>query len=198
MRQTISVTKNVRGFTSSAPAASTNGVKGNGGGIRSSTASATAPFLRTRARMRSRRLRGTQRSSPCSPILTPIQKVSAAPATDPAVASSGTIHHKLAQPRGEDDHGGVDAERQREEQRRVERGEDDDAERRCAEGDDPMRQRAHRATVGVARRGPDERRGASALADRRPRVRHDLVLRRAPSCSSRPRRRRSCCARCIR
>ena len=87
------------------------------------------PSSRTRARIASRRLAGTQRSSPCSPILTPIQKVSAAPAIDPAVASSGTIHHSVAQPRGEDDHGGVDAERQREEQRRVERGEDDDAGR---------------------------------------------------------------------
>ena len=43
-RRSVSVTKNRRALTSSAPAARTNGVNGNGGGIRLSTASAIAPF----------------------------------------------------------------------------------------------------------------------------------------------------------
>ena len=66
-------------------------MKGNGGGMRSSTASATAPRVWIFARMRCSRLGATYRSSSLSPIFMPIQNVSQAPTTEPAVASSGTI-----------------------------------------------------------------------------------------------------------
>jgi len=59
--------------------------------------------------------------------LIPIQKVRAAPAIDPAVASSGTIHQNAGNPRREQDHRAVDAEGEREEEGRVEGGKNDHA-----------------------------------------------------------------------
>src|SRR5438128_3487371 len=92
IRQIASVTKNVFVLTWSAPAASTKAVNGNGGGTRSRTARAMAPLRRTLARTFARRLARMYRWSRLSPMVRPIQNVSQAPASDPAVASNGTIH----------------------------------------------------------------------------------------------------------
>src|SRR6516162_167873 len=92
MRATVSVTKNSLASTSRAPAARRNAVNGKGGGIRSRTASATAPPFSIFLRAVLRRFVSTYSSSPFSPILRPIQNVSQAPASDPPVASSGTVH----------------------------------------------------------------------------------------------------------
>ncbi len=135
--------KNLEALTSSAPAASTKGVNGNGGGIRSSAASVSAPVLLTRRLMRCSRRGGTYRSRPFSPIFAPIQNVSAAPASDPAVARMGTTHAKVAVAGGEQDDGGVDAEWQREEQRRIERGQNDHADRRRAHRHERTGKSAH-------------------------------------------------------
>src|ERR1700675_4700147 len=99
-RQTVSVRKKMRGWTSSAPAASTNGVKGNGGGIRSRTASATAPFSRTRARIRVSRLGAPQ---------PPLADLDAHPERQRRAGErAGRCEQrdgppKVAEPRGEDD-----------------------------------------------------------------------------------------------
>ena len=61
-----------------------------------------------------------RRVKPCSPIFRPIQKVPAAPITDPAVARSAYIQNKSGSSRQDDD-GEIDAERQEEDQGRVER-----------------------------------------------------------------------------
>ena len=80
--------KNIRRSVFAAPAASTNALNGNGGGIRSSAASATAlPF--NRCLMRISHLSDAKWLRPASPIFMPVQYVSAAPRSDPAVASSG-------------------------------------------------------------------------------------------------------------
>src|SRR5262245_8331965 len=84
------MTRKVDVRTRSAPATRMNGVKGNGGGMRSSKASPIAPLDSVRRRTRCSFFGGRYRSSPFSPIFVPIQKVNDAPATPPVVARTGT------------------------------------------------------------------------------------------------------------
>lgn len=73
-----------------------NGVNGNGGGSSAGTAIAMAPDSLTVLFRRSNRARGTSRSTPTSPILRPIQNVTVAPASDPAVARSGYLQNSAS------------------------------------------------------------------------------------------------------
>src|SRR5262245_37220744 len=92
-RQAVSIAKNAAAFTSSAPATSTIGVKGNGGGMRLNAARTPARVFRSiRFLAEARYLDDANRSSPASPTLSPIQNVASAPTTDPPVASSATAH----------------------------------------------------------------------------------------------------------
>ena len=78
MRHAASVMKNVHGLAPNAPLASTNAVKGKGGGITPSAATLTAAWRLARLFTRSRREGLISSVSPCSPSLRPIQKVTAA------------------------------------------------------------------------------------------------------------------------
>src|SRR5215207_1697934 len=93
-RHAASVAKNAAAFTPRAPAASTIGVNGNGGGMRLKAARRSARvFCSMRFLAEARYLDDVKRSSPASPTLLPIQNVASAPATEPAVASNATAHH---------------------------------------------------------------------------------------------------------
>jgi len=139
-RQAASVRKNVDALTSSAPAASTNGVNGNGGGMRSSTASASAPLRRTRFETS---LRDVSLESLLS-------DQDAHPECQPRAGERSARREQghepcvFAQLRGEDDDDGINPEWKREEQRRIERPENDDASDGGKEPDDPARERTHR------------------------------------------------------
>ena len=97
------------------------------------------------ARICFNRFGGTCRSSPFSPIF------DAHPEGQRGAGDrSGRRQQRhrpttsIAQARGKDDHDGVDAEGQREEERRVEKGKGDDAERGREEAEDPAGDAAHR------------------------------------------------------
>ena len=70
-----------------------------------------------------------------------------------AVARAGRST-RVPAPRREQNHRRIDAERQRKEQRRIERGKDEDAAWRRKEQDDPFENARIRSMSNVAREGP--------------------------------------------
>src|SRR5262245_2624324 len=92
-RVTDNAMKNVEVFTLNAPHARTNGVSGNGGGIRPGSARGITPRLSIFFLMEFNRRAGIQRSRLLSPILAPIWKVKYAPRIDPAVAMRGNAQN---------------------------------------------------------------------------------------------------------